>query len=494
MIEELRAVLLFEYRRYMRARVFWARLLWNASIGAAAAIVFYLASDAFQGSLALAVLLFTAFVGLGVQMMFQILPMGSALFDDSYEGRALPDLWLTGMSPLSVAVGRWAFAGLYTLFTLLTLSPMIWLVARAAGVSVASLIATLLIFWLSLMRLAPELFSLKARECLAQLQGWREKTDLLASSSGTLLTMLLASSYLWLLFLGMSAPPAMPIFLFAPPLALLEAHRVVQMGGFEIPLSLLGMVFLLGFALLGLLSVLQAMDAPLRRAQWLQPLLGSGLLLALWGASLAVYATQGVQTPSQAQSIALHSLWLGWTLYAFFQSDLAFFTVWRGESISNLAQPARRGALWLSGLWMSMGVLAPFIIYAVSGQGVDASRWLAALLTLGAQCVWLSRLCYQDQPYQNDAYTRYAFTGRCHTIIATFVPVAVWGALLLRWLSSLVGLPWLQQGMELLAYLSPACWVFLPNAPLWVYGVYALYNLVLAWARRGIIVRVRRTG
>lgn len=494
MIEEIRAVLLFEYRRYMRARFFWLRLLWNAGISVAAAIILYAATDYSQGSLSLVVLLFIALLGLGVLMMFQILPLGEALFDDSYEGRTLPDLWLTGMSPLSLVLGRWAFAGFYTLFTLLALAPMVWLTARVASVSIGLLMGTLLIFWLSLMRMLPELFSSKIQYRRGQLEGWLGTGSASGVGSSVSLMFLLTWFYLVLLLQGMATPPAIPVFLFAPPLALVEAHRTTLLGGFIVPMSLLGALFLLGFALLGLLSVLQAMDTRLPWARRTQPLLGSGLFLALWGTSLAAYATISVQTPAQAHSAALHSLWLGWTLYTFFQSELAFFTLWRGETVRQMARSALHGAYWLAGLWMGMGILAPLILYAASGQGTEPVRWLALLLPLGAQCVWLGRLCYRGLPRESSIYARYAFSNRCRTILSSFVVYAVWGVLMLRTLSSIVPVPWLGQGLLLISYLSPACWVFLPNAPLWVYGLYALYNLALAWFGKGLVIRVRWTG
>lgn len=481
MMEEIRAVMVFEYRRYMRARVFWSRLLANTAIGSIGALAFYVGNEYLPDALMMSLLLLAMLGLLGMLILFQVMSLGDALFDDAVEGRALPDLWLTGMSPLSLILGRWLFAGFYALFSLVAFAPALWLGARAGGVSLVMLMGTLLIVWLSVVRLLPELFLVKIQARRAQLQGWTDSAVVGEGTAGPSLAFMLAVFYFWLVFGGMDVPPAMPVFLLSPPLAMFEAHRAVSLGGLILPVSWLGSAFLLGFALLGLMAVLQAMDVRLVWARFWQPLLGSVLLLTLWGISLYAYAAERVQTPLQAQATALGSLWLGWTLYAFFQNELAFFALWRGEPVQSAARPTGRGALWLTTLWMSMGVLAPMIVFAASGVQLEPARWGMILLALAGWCAFASSLVFSRHPLQNDAFHRYAIPVMRHTAIATdLLGGLVWGVLAAQWVVAIIPFPWLASVAHTLLYLAPSYWVFLPDAPLWVYGVYALYNAALA--------------
>ncbi|MFN3690981.1 MAG: hypothetical protein ACK4UU_08675, partial [Fimbriimonadales bacterium] len=224
-----------------------------------------------------------------------------------------------------------------------------------------------------------------------------------------------------------------------------------------------------------------AMDVRLLWARFWQPLLGSVLLLALWGISLYAYAAERVQTPLQAQATVLGSLWMGWTLYAFLQSELAFFALRRGESVQSAAHPTARGALWLTALWISMGLLAPTIVVAASGVPMEPTRWGMMLLALAGWCAWISSLLYSVQPLQNDALSRYALPALRYAVVG-WAPVGglVFGVLALQWGVDLIPLPWLVSAIRTLLYLAPSYWVFLPDAPPWVYGVYALYNAALA--------------
>lgn len=194
-----------------------------------------------------------------------------------------------------------------------------------------------------------------------------------------------------------------------------------------------------------------------------------------------VYAAERVQTPLQAQAVALNSLWLGWTLYAFFLHELAFFALRRGESVQSAAQPTQRGALWLAALWLSMGALAPLIVRSASGTSIEPARWGMVLLALGGWCAWAGSLCYSAMPLQNDALNRYILPAMRHVTIGTaLVGGLVWGVLAAQWLSGVIPIPWLSPAVHGLLHLAPTYWVFLPDAPLWVYGVYALYNSMLA--------------
>ncbi len=482
MIEEIRAVMVFEYRRYMRARVFWLLLLGSTAIGLIGALAFYVGNEYVSDALTMSLLLLATLVGLGALILIQVLSLGDALFDDAVDGRALPDLWLTGMSPLSLILGRWLFAGFYTLLTLVAVAPALWLGARAGGVSLMMLMGTLLLFWLSVMRLLPEMFLVKIRGRRAQLLGWTDSEVVGEGAAGFLLALSLAVFYFWQAVLGgISLPPAMPVLLFSPPLVMLEAHRAVSLGGLTLPMSWLGSVFLLGFALLGLLAALRAADARLLWARFWQPLLGSVLLLTLWGISLYAYAAERVHAPLQAQATALSSLWLGWTLYAFFQNELAFFALWRGEPVQSAAHPTGRGALWLTTLWMSMGVSAPLIIAAASGVQLEPTRWGMILLVLACWCAFASSLVFSRDPLQNDALNRNTLPALRHAAIGTvLLGGLVWGVLAARWIVGIIPFPWLANVAHTLLYLAPSYWVFLPDAPLWVYGVYALYNAALA--------------
>lgn len=481
MIEEIRAVLLFEYRRYMRARAFWSRLLWTVGISMAAALAFYVGGVYLPDALVVNILLIGVLVGLSALILFQVTPLGDALFDDAADGRALPDLWLTGMSPLSLVLGRWLFAGFYALFTLVAVAPAIWLGARAGGLNLTLLAGALLLFWLSVMRMLPELFLVKILRRRAQLQGWTPSDASGEGAAGISLTLLIVAFYFWQTIAGAgSAPPPMPVFLFSPPLTLFEAHRTVSLGGLTLPVSVLGGAFLSSFALLGLLATLQATDARLLWARFWQPLLGSVLLLLLWGVSLYVYAAERVQLPLQAQAVALNSLWLGWILHSFFLHELAFFALRRGESVQSAAQPTRRGAFWLATLWLSMGVLAPWIVGAASGVLIEPARWGMVLLALGGWCAWVGSLCYSASPLRNDAFSRYALPTMRHATIGTLLAGLVWSVLAARWISIAIPVPWLTNAVHALLHLAPSYWVFLPDAPMWVYGIYAIYNSVLA--------------
>lgn len=481
MIEEIRAILLFEYRRYMRARVFWKGLLRKTAFSLVVALAFYVGYAYERDAVLTTLLPWIALVGLGAVILSQMLSLGEALFDDTVEGRALPDLWLTGMAPLSLVLGRWLFAGFYALLTLVALAPALWLGALACGLSITTIASALLMLWLSVMRLLPELFLAHIRRRRAQLLGWIGRDTGNETGAGFSLTLLLTMFYFLLMGFGaFDAPPAMPVFLFAPPLALLETHRVVPLGGLIVPMSVLGSAFLLGFALLGLLAILQAMDVRLLWARFWQPLLGSALLLALWGVSLYAYAAERVQTPLQAQTVALNSLWLGWTLYAFFQHELAFFALRRGESVHNEAHITRRGLFWLVALWMGMGMLAPIIIFAASGVQIETARWGAILLALSGWCVFIASTLFKTQPLQNDADHRYLLPAVCHEVVVVVIVTLVWGVAAIRWLAGQSPLPWLTSVLEVSLYLVPTYWIFLPDAPLWVYGVYGLYNGTLA--------------
>ncbi|MDW8106985.1 MAG: hypothetical protein RMK45_05850 [Armatimonadota bacterium] len=480
MMDEIRAVLLFEYRRYMRARRYWVRLLRNAGIGALIAVVLHAVDTIYQSAFDTAFLALPALFAVGFLIASQVLSLAEALFDDAYEGRALPDLWLVGMSPLSLVLGRWVFAGFYALFTVIALAPAIWLSARVVGVSFALVATALAVSWLSVMRDVPELFLYKIYRRRAELQGWQLESGTGESSATVVLGILLVMFYFVLAIVAAGAPPAMPIFLFAPPLALMEAHRYVVLGGWELPVSVLGVVFLGGFAALGLMSVLRAMDVPMFWARFWQPLVGSTLLLGLWGVSLAAYASQMVQTPAQAQGVAMNSLWLGWLLYSLFQFELAHFALWRGEIVRSAALPSLRGVLWLAGVWMGMGVAAPLIVYAVSGQAVEPLRWGLVLTVLGAQCLSVGRMLYSLRPLENNGTTRYAFAVSSFTASAVFVWLVALGTWLLWTFARMVRVPVLQAIIETVCYLSPTLWVLLPDAPLWVYGAYAVYNLALA--------------
>lgn len=481
MIEEIRAVLLFEYRRYMRARVFWKGLLWKTAFSLVAALAFYVGYAYEPNSPIISILPWLALVGLGAVILFQMLSLGAALFDDAVEGRALPDLWLTGMTPLSLVLGRWLFAGFYVLLTLVALAPALWLGALACRISMATLTSALLVFWLSVMRLLPELFLASVQQRRAQLLGWADSEGSSGGGEGTTLTLLLVMFYFWLMAFGaFGVPPAMPVFLFAPPLALIETHRVVSLGELMLPMSVLGSAFLLGFALLGLLAILQAMDVPLLWARFWQPLLGSALLLTLWGVSLYAYAAERVQTPLQAQTVALNSLWMGWTLYLFFQYELAYFALRRGESVHNRAYPTRRGLFWLVALWMGMGLLAPIITFAASGIPIEPARWGMILLALGGWCAWIGAILFSTRSLHNDAYHRYLIPWHCSQVVAGLVAILAWGIAAVRWLAEQIPILWLSSVLQALLYLAPTNWVFLPDAPLWVYGVYGLYNGALA--------------
>ncbi|RMH05731.1 MAG: hypothetical protein D6697_11975 [Armatimonadetes bacterium] len=479
MIQEICAVLLFEYRRYMRARVFWVGLLWKTALGLVAALAFYVGNAYFPDALITNFLLWVLLGGLGVLILFQMISLGGVLFDDAVEGRALPDLWLTGMAPLSLVLGRWLFAGFYALLTLVALAPAIWLSVLASGSSITMLASALLMFWLSVMRLLPELFLTRIQRLRAQLLGWVDKEVGGEAGAGISLTIMLVLFYIESIG-RRDAPPAMPVFLFAPPLTILEAHRVAPLGGLTLPISMLGGAFLLGFALLGLLATLQAMDVRLLWTRFWQPLLGSVLLLTLWGVSLYVYAAERVQTPLQAQTVALNSLWMGWTLYVFFQHELAFFALRRGESVHTAARLTARGALWLVALWMGMGLLAPIITFAASGIPIEPARWGATLLALSGWCALVFSALFSKQPLQNDAYHRYLLPAMRHAFIAGAMAILVWGVCAVRWIASQISLPWLTRVVEVVLYLAPSNWVFLPDAPLWVYGAYALYSGALA--------------
>ncbi|MFN7017178.1 MAG: hypothetical protein ACK4P5_08460, partial [Fimbriimonadales bacterium] len=56
-MEEIRAVMVFEYRRYMRARVFWSRLLANTAIGSIGALAFYVGNEYLPDALMMSLLL-----------------------------------------------------------------------------------------------------------------------------------------------------------------------------------------------------------------------------------------------------------------------------------------------------------------------------------------------------------------------------------------------------------------------------------------------------
>ncbi|GIV06588.1 MAG: hypothetical protein KatS3mg016_2163 [Fimbriimonadales bacterium] len=481
MIEEIRAVLLFEYRRYMRARVFWKGLLWKTTFSLVAALAFYVGYAYEPNTPIISILPWLAMVVLGAVILFQMLSLGGALFDDAVEGRALPDLWLTGMTPLSLVLGRWLFAGFYALLTLVALAPALWLGALACRMSMTLIASALLVFWLSVMRLLPELFLASVQRRRAQLLGWVDSEVGSEGGEGTALALMLVMFYFWLMASGaFDAPPAMPVFLFAPPLVLVETHRVVSLGGLMLPMSVLGSAFLLGFALLGVLAILQAMDVRLLWARFWQPLLGSVLLLTLWGVSLYVYAAERVQTSLQAQTVALNSLWMGWTLYLFFQHELAFFALRRGESVHNWAHPTRRGLFWLVALWMSMGLLAPIITFAASGIPIEPARWGMTLLALGGWCAWIGSILFSTRSLHNDAYYRYLLSQHCYQVVALLVAIFVWGMVAVRWIAEHIPILWLRGVLQALLYLAPTDWVFLPDAPLWVYGVYGLYNGALA--------------
>ncbi|MCS7208630.1 MAG: hypothetical protein NZ874_03575 [Fimbriimonadales bacterium] len=487
MIDEIRALLLFEYRRYMRARQFWRQLLRNVGISLALALALYWLG-AVSGDTVALILFLAALLTLGWLMVIQVLPLSAALFDDAYEGRALPDIWLTGMTPLSLALGRWLFAGLYTLFTILAVAPALWLSARAVGVNFGMLLTTLLVFWLSLMRMLPELFIVKVHRRRMQLLSLQQSSGAVGSgTSGILIAV--HSSLLYFIFVltWMDAPPSMPVFLFAPPMALIEAHRTLVVGGLTVPMAVFAAVLLSGFALLGLLALLREADACILWARFWQPLLGSVLFLAVWGLSLYAFADATVQTAAQARTVALGSLWIGWTFYGYFLNELAFFALWRGETLSSAAHPSRRGIFWWTGLWTAMAILAPLIIYAAVGIAIEPMRLGAWLLALSGLCAWMGSLCYRAYPLRNDALTRASFPTTHHFTVGSFIGL-IGLTFSAHALSFLIPFPWLRQIVQQSLYLSPVYWAFLPDAPLWVYGLYALYGFVLA----GVIQYWRR--
>ncbi|MFN3690223.1 MAG: hypothetical protein ACK4UU_04775, partial [Fimbriimonadales bacterium] len=226
MIEEIRAVMVFEYRRYMRARVFWSSLLGSTAISLFGALAFYVGYEYLPDALMMSLLLLATLGGVGTLILFQAMSLGEALFDDAVDGRALPDLWLTGMAPLSIVLGRWLFAGFSTLLTLVAVAPALWLGARAGNLNLMTLTGTLLIFWLSVMRLLPEQFLVKIQGHRAQLLGWTQSESAGFGGAGILLAFSLAAFYFWQgVAGGIGALPPMPVFLFSPPLVMFEAHR-----------------------------------------------------------------------------------------------------------------------------------------------------------------------------------------------------------------------------------------------------------------------------
>jgi len=497
MLADIWAVAWFEYRRHLRSRLFWRRLLGGALLALLLTVLLswalYSLTQIGSPLRSYAIMLQLMLSLQGLVGLIAPLFMTPQVFSDKTRRGETPDIYMTALHPLAIVLGRLLAVGLQTGLTLLVLFPAGVFICQLAGFPMLYWVQVLGMTWLAALMWA----SLAARWLNKYLPGKLTAQSVETMSQSPLLTLLLFVPLMLFIpispLLGLEL--SMPLLMMIPPLIPEEILREYTIGSWAIPAWVMATPFTLGFTLLSAVATAQWLgwwsDTVYRWQRWL----GTLFYWLFCGVNLAVIAGVWAHSAVRAEQTVFVGMIASVAVYLLVVSPLlGYYGVGIRPRHGRYALPPPLGGL----VWewaMVFGIACA----AWLGVGISGGYWVASLRWLAwGVCLW--SLFVLIQSVQGVSRLKYLFLrdgseslGRGFGWRNTAERrVELGGGSYEGWLLPAVVLPFvflslqrtrLPQDSLLVWLVKVAVWLLPFNGlshfrhPLWHYWLYAAYSL-----------------
>ncbi|MEN3001757.1 MAG: hypothetical protein ABDI19_07955 [Armatimonadota bacterium] len=393
MLAETWLVAWFEYRRHLRSRFFWQRLLGGALlVFLLTALLSWALSRFTQAGMERAyammlqfMLILHGFAGLVAPFL-----MTPRIFSDKTRRGETPDIYMTALHPLGIVLGRLMAVGMHFGLMLLVLFPVGAYICQLAGFPLLFWVQVLGMTWLAALMWA----SLVARWLNKYLPGGLTPPERETVGISYGLMWIAAVPFILaiqVIFPVLGLELSMPLMLMIPPLIPEQMLKVYSIGGWALPAWLVSLPFVLGFTLLGAIATAQRLgwwsDVAYRWQRWL----GTVLYWLFFGVNMAIFAGLWVRSAAQAEQLVFFGMMAGAVLYLLVVSPLLGYygVALRPRHGRYALPPPLGGLLWEWVMVLGIASVAWQAVGLGSGYWVEPARWLAWTVCLWSLLVML---------------------------------------------------------------------------------------------------------
>ena len=503
MLEGVWSVSRFEYARYIRWRPFWRWLTISTLLTMVMAVALFWMFLVFQDTRLAnivpkmafkAILALPGIVGLGFAMM-----LTRQIFSDRTKRGVVADMYMAELHPLEIVFGRLLAVGIFTALAMLAVAPLSIAAWRLGGVPLLTLLQGLFLQWLTALLWA----SVEARvmyrafpepEPTSPERAFSGQEYVAGSTVGTPKSTL-ALVFGFFLFLisfpvvtsRLQLPWHSPLLGLMPFMVPMEIATDYSLGGWKLsPWLVLVLLAGAGIALMA--------SATAQRLGWWSE---GGYRFQRWGATVfwlifiglnvGILATDGVPRVFTADAIVFWSTALTVPLVRWVWVNVfGYYGVALRQHPLRYALPIPLGGIvWEWGLLWGAAIVNWLVVWLCSGYGVAPERWFATTAYLWCLLIMLqafsARAVFQQLRLSTFPYARRL---QLDGGISDFASLIGLTPLLWIWLA-VTFTPRNILSHILLNIVLPALplgAISSPHYPLWRYGVYGLYALVVAGA------------